>query len=780
MKLRTQILVFLFLFAFAPLFIAFAINLPLVLDRFERFYHEAHTQNLRADFRDLDQHLASRHEVVSLLSKLPLPGTLLPQTLLENTPETTIEAVSSAQKIYESLPLSQYTSWINRILAEQSDVVLLTFVNQEGLVTNSFMRDPATNNWHHTSDPPVTITAPQPGTQVAGPSRVLISPIIIRKNFEKHDPRLYMTLNLSSPVFEPGKNGYQGHVIITVNVTDFAQHYQNTIWVQSNGQYLFSKDSRSGSQSAFDDYPGLHQLFGRDRLSLWEDSKRQQVIWVPMLRTASGTPLWVGRRVDPSPIANFQTTISWRVAGIMLILVGIIYYLARRFAHQIEKYDDELIDGISLMLEENRPIKLSWKGPVEIEELADKLCKLSEVHAKNTERALHHAKELEASNRYKSQFLANVSHELRTPLNSILLLSKLIKEEPDCSKEQHDKAAVIHAAGKDLKSLIDNILDLSRIEAGKTTFSVQHIDLRELLDELIYLMQPQFEAKQLSLELTIEDNLPGSIFTDAEKVRQILKNFLSNALKFTESGTVSIKTGSDEGGITFEVIDQGIGIDEDKQAHIFEAFHQADGSINRRHGGTGLGLTISHQLAHMMGGSVSLSSTPGEGSVFRLHLPLEFDTSSIDDSLIHIDTEQHEPEIAPSQPLPVKPAEAVNNKASNNHVLVVDDDIKTLLSITPLLESWGYKVSGAGDGEEALETLESEKDIDLILMDIHMPVKDGPSTIGQIIKNPDIANIPIITMSCNDDSIDRIDGTMRHVCKPLDSQLLKNTLAELL
>ena len=783
MKLRTQILVFLFLFAFTPLFVAFVINLPLVLDRFEHFYHGAHTQNLRADFRDLDQHLASRHELVSLLAKLPEPGSLLPQPFLELPASNELITDNGEAAEYQSLPVRQYVSWINRIMAEQRDIVLLSFIGADNKLTHAFIRDPQTGNWEFTEEPPVDIQAPGPDPkQLPARSNVRISPIIIRKEFLHHDPRLFMTLNMSSPIIHADQAASSGYVIITVNVTDFARYYQNTIWVQSDGQYLFSTDSPDNNTSAFKDFPGLEGLFTNDRLALWEGKHGQQAIWVPMLRTASGAPLWVGRRVDPSPISSIEIAISWRVGVIMLVLVAIIYYLARRFANRAEQFEHELINGISQMLEENRAIDLAWNGPVEIQELAEKLSQLSKIHADNAERALNHAHELEASNRYKSEFLANVSHELRTPLNSILLLSKLIKEDPVCSQEQLEKASVINAAGRDLKSLIDNILDLSRIEAGKTTFSVHHIDIRELLEELLVIMKPQFEAKNLELVLTIDEALPETIFTDAEKLRQILKNFLSNALKFTDHGTVKMTAlPESNNAILLSVEDNGIGIDKEKQAHIFGAFQQADGSINRRHGGTGLGLTISRQLAEMMGGEITLDSTPGEGACFHLHLPVEFDITAVDDELIdlHQPAELPPPEqkttaLADSQSGMHKPSRV---DAAGHHILVVDDDLQTLLSLTPLLESWGYRVSGAGDGEEALETLESESDISLLLIDIAMPVKDGYATIEQIQSMPQLSHIPVITMSCDDTNQDHRGMDIKsHIQKPVDTTALQKAL----
>lgn len=778
MKLRTQILAFLFLFAFAPLFIAFAINLPLVLDRFEHFYHQAYTQNLRADFRDLDQHLASRHELVSLLAKLPEPGSLLPEPFIDLQKNEAVSKQSKNTHSYQSLPVRQYVSWINRIMADQRDIVLLAFLDKSKKLTHAFVRNQQTGIWAHTEQLPVQLTLPNVNnTLPTQDHRVQISPIIIRQEFLQKDPRLFMTLNLTSPIISAGESTISGHIIMTVDVTDFARYYQNTIWVQSDGQYLFNADNQTIHASAFNDYPGLDTLFGNDHLALWEGENKEQVIWVPMLRTASGDPLWVGRHVDPSPIAEIQFAISWRVIAIMLVLVALIFYLARKFAHRAERFDQELTDGITQMLEEDKAIKFQWNGPVEIQELAEKLSCLSEVHSKNTRRALEHARELEASNRYKSEFLANVSHELRTPLNSILLLSKLIKEDPSCHQDQIDKATVINAAGKDLKSLIDNILDLSRIEAGKTTFSLHSIDLRELLEELVLLLKPQFEAKQLTLSLTIHEQLPETIFTDGEKVRQILKNFLSNALKFTEEGMVSIiaEPESNREMVRLSVKDNGIGIDEEKQAHIFGAFQQADGSINRRHGGTGLGLTISTQLAELMGGNISLESTLGQGATFSLHIPVTFDTEHIDNDLVDLQIEEEpfvEPEIKTQDPQPVR---------KDQHIMIVDNDLKTLLFLTPLLEKWGYQVSGAGDREEVMETLQEDPGIDLILMDIATPAKDGYTTLEQLEQTPTFAHIPVITMSDEEMDSGKIYSNIKaSLKKPVEAEQLKILLEQII
>lgn len=383
MKLRTHILLFLFLFAFAPLFAAFIINLPLVLDRFELFYHKAHLQNLRADFRDLDQHLASRHELVSLLAKLPEPGSLLRQTT-----DTNKDKIQQARQ--------QYTIWINHILRDQQDIVQLTYLNQEGEPSYTLLRNHRTGIWEIIPQPFVSVPVLDPGKQPQAP--VIISPISIRKKFSETDPRFFMTLTLSGQILNPvNQDQLLGNVVMTVDVGGIARYYKDTIWVQDNGQYLFYHGQAKKTGSAFDDYPTLESLFEKNKLALMEYDRGKQIIWVPLLQTVEHKPLWVGRQVDPSPIADIQWAITWRVALIMLILVFIVFFLAIRFARKVEKFDHELTEGISTILEDNLPIELNWGGPQEIRELSDKLSKLSRVHSDNTKQLVNHAKQLEDS-----------------------------------------------------------------------------------------------------------------------------------------------------------------------------------------------------------------------------------------------------------------------------------------------------------------------------------------------------------------------------------------------
>ncbi|MDB5804109.1 MAG: histidine kinase, partial [Betaproteobacteria bacterium] len=236
------------------------------------------------------------------------------------------------------------------------------------------------------------------------------------------------------------------------------------------------------------------------------------------------------------------------------------------------------------------------------------------------------ADELERASTYKSQFLANMSHELRTPLNSTLILARLLAENKDgnLTPEQVKFSQTIYSAGNDLLVLINDILDLSKIEAGKVEMLRETVDLRHHVAQLAQTFEPLAGQKGLKLELAVDAGAPQAMETDAQRMGQVLKNLLSNAVKFTEKGGVTLRCfAPGPGTVAFEVRDTGIGIAPDKQGLVFEAFQQVDGSAHRRFGGTGLGLTISRDLARLLGGDITLASTPGQGSVFTLTLPTQ-------------------------------------------------------------------------------------------------------------------------------------------------------------
>jgi len=237
------------------------------------------------------------------------------------------------------------------------------------------------------------------------------------------------------------------------------------------------------------------------------------------------------------------------------------------------------------------------------------------------------AEELQRSSKYKSEFLANMSHELRTPLNSSLILAKLLAENPqeNLSAEQVKFAESIYSAGNDLLNLINDILDISKVEAGKLEVVPENTSVARLADGLRGMFEPLAADKQLAFSVQLQPDAPSTLFTDRQRLEQVIKNLLSNAVKFTENGAVSLTiSGQPDDRIAFIVRDSGIGIAADQQESIFEAFRQADGTTNRKDGGTGLGLSISRDLATLLGGSISVSSTPGQGSVFTLVLPQHY------------------------------------------------------------------------------------------------------------------------------------------------------------
>jgi signal transduction histidine kinase len=250
--------------------------------------------------------------------------------------------------------------------------------------------------------------------------------------------------------------------------------------------------------------------------------------------------------------------------SIVLLLIFVVMMLARYIAARAERFGQELTGGIGRVLRDGEGMRFSWRGPREVRELGEQLTALAHTHAEHLRAAREHTRELERSNRYKSEFLANVSHELRTPLNSILLLSKMLADRasPGCPAAAR-QAQVIHEAGRDLRTMIDNILDISRIEAGQVAVSLEWVDAAPLLEELIELVSPQFAAKGLALTWRSPPSAPARIYSDRDKLRQILKNFLSNAVKFTEQGGVTLRASAAAptpaaGGA--RVTDTGIGI----------------------------------------------------------------------------------------------------------------------------------------------------------------------------------------------------------------------------
>ena len=441
------------------------------------------------------------------------------------------------------------------------------------------------------------------------------------------------------------------------------------------------------------------------------------------------------------------------------------------------------------------------------------------------------ARALERTSRYKSEFLANMSHELRTPLNSILLLSKLVSDNKggNLTEKQVEFAQTIHASGSDLLILINEVLDLSKVESGKMELHLEPVVLNDLAEVMKRNFQVIAQKKGLDFVVELHDNLPMSILTDRQRTEQIIKNFLSNAFKFTSSGRVSFTicpaedihvlrrnlTSTD--GIAFLVSDTGIGIPKDKQQLVFEAFKQADGTTNRKYGGTGLGLSISVELAKYLGGEIKLESQEGKGSAFILVLPaarpvhiektqqaLEKKTDLVqgaeclppvnevlhdagsafgkdifqeDKSVQMIEDDSRSATALVTAVLSDQDRDAV---LENKRILLVDDDMRNVYAITNILEEKGMKVVVGKNGKEGIDRLNRELNIDLVLMDIMMPVMDGYEAMKEIRKQKQFEKLPIIALTAKAMKGDRAlcieAGANDYLAKPFETENLLSML----
>lgn len=396
-----------------------------------------------------------------------------------------------------------------------------------------------------------------------------------------------------------------------------------------------------------------------------------------------------------------------------------------------------------------------------------------EVQAKELEEK---AEQLALISKYKSEFLANMSHELRTPLNSLLILSKILSENKDgnLSSEQIRFANTIHSAGCDLLTLINDILDLAKVEAGKTPVWPQNINLKEVEAYLTQLFLPMAENKGVKFEIKMSENIPATIYTDGNRFQQILRNLLSNALKFTEKGSVTLEgyaapnLGQEDGSlksmIAFSVKDTGTGIPKEKQKLIFEAFQQVDGTTNRKYGGTGLGLTISREISALLGGFVQLKSKVGEGSVFTLYLP-EYYTGP--------NTARTSDDADPEHATPPLPADA---DFSGKKILIIDNDARNIYALVNVLKSQNMRLICSKNGREGIERLVGDPGVDMVLMDTMMPEMDGLEAIRLIRSMPKFRHLPIISVTAKAMKGDREEclkaGASDYITKPIEVEKL--------
>ena len=394
------------------------------------------------------------------------------------------------------------------------------------------------------------------------------------------------------------------------------------------------------------------------------------------------------------------------------------------------------------------------------------------------------AKDLELSNKYKTEFMANMSHELRTPLNAVILLSQLMSNNKNKNLEPDDikKAHTINTAGKDLLRLIDDILDLSKVEAGKIEIIIDEFKPKDLLEELHNLYEQS--ALNNNIELNIIDTYNNTIKSDKHRISQILKNLISNALKFTSKGEINIeisKSDNQDLPILINVKDTGIGIPKNKLTKIFEAFTQADGSTSRQYGGTGLGLSITKELTQLLGGKVLVDSIEGKGSTFSILLPnldKQKDNSKIEEEKTINDSMEMITEYESNFNEQCEETIIDDVDLSDVNILIVDDDIKNIFVLDGVLQDYNANVFTAYNGEEAIELLKQNNSIDIILMDIMMPVMDGFEAITIIRNTKEISHIPIIAVTAKTLKEDKDKclelGANDYISKPINMNSLIN------
>jgi signal transduction histidine kinase/HAMP domain-containing protein/ActR/RegA family two-component response regulator len=476
-------------------------------------------------------------------------------------------------------------------------------------------------------------------------------------------------------------------------------------------------------------------------------------------------------------------------------------------------------------------------------ELADKAAQLArqnrDIEIKNSEieqarrEIEERAHQLDLASKYKSQFLANMSHELRTPLNSLLILARLLAQNPggNLTPKQVEYAKVIHSSGTDLLQLINDILDLSKVEAGRMDVRPEAFPLSGLLNDLDTVFRPLTAEKGLDFVIESDPDVPAGLVTDRQRLRQVLHNLLSNAVKFTERGRIELKVSVATAGepdtgraadrkrgqpglIAFAVHDTGVGIAEDNLNAIFDAFQQADGTTSRRYGGTGLGLTICRDVAALLGGWITARSEVGVGSAFTLLLPVapaaaDEGEAARGDGARPADTTVAGPasgtspagqasgltqahhaagngsaaaEVTAAERLMTGPEPALvqppgelgeHPQLRGKRVLIIDDDVRNVFAITSVLELYGLAVTHVPDGRNALALLAERDDVDLVLMDLMMPGLDGQATTAAIREMPQYADLPVIAVTARAMLEDRerslAAGASDYITKPVDT-----------
>lgn len=470
-----------------------------------------------------------------------------------------------------------------------------------------------------------------------------------------------------------------------------------------------------------------------------------------------------------------------------------------RYTQELERSEEELKVQQEELKASNEEIEASNE---ELEEQNAQIRQQSEELARSKLLIEEKAKEVEQASKYKTEFLANMSHELRTPLNSLLILARSLagNEEGNLTAEQVEEARIIYNDGLELLNLINDILDLSKVEAGKLNIVIEDVSIDSIVERLQRQFAPIAKEKNVGLVVDVDNRLPAALHTDIQRVEQILKNLLSNAFKFTKAGSVTLKIHRPDEAIelqrtdlavgnviAFSVVDTGIGIEGSRLKDIFEAFQQEDGSTDRHYGGTGLGLTIARKFARLLGGEIHVASKKGKGSTFTLMLPASFDKQMAGAAgSVSTDNKRNvrsELKVLPPQETLVPEFIADDRKqisGKDKVLLIIEDDKNFAATLMKIARKRGYKCLAAGAGKTGL-VLAAEEPVTAIILDLKLPDIDGLKILTQLKNDLKTRHIPVHIITGN--AVANLDslrsGAVGYLTKPVEQEGIDAAFAKM-